>query len=79
MDVFNNVHLMAPPCNTGFRELGVVHLSSLPWPRFPRLREVAAPLRPSILPGETNAVHLLTDRAALPQIRVETLINYEIK
>ena len=40
-------------------------------------------LSPSTLPGETNALHLLTARAALPQIRVETLIgsqaNYEIK
>ena len=51
--------------------------------RLPRLHEVAAILSPSTLPGETNALHLLTARAALPQIRVETLIgsqaNYEIK
>ena len=48
-----------------------------------RLREVAALLSPSTLLGETNALHLLTARAALPQIRVETLIgsqaNCEIK
>ncbi len=35
------------------------------------------------LPGETNALHLLSTKAALPQIKVETLIgsqaNYEIK
>ena len=46
-------------------------------------REVAARLSPSTLPGETNALHLLTARAALPQIRVEKLIgsqaNYEIQ
>ena len=40
-------------------------------------------LSPSTLPGETNALHLLAARAALPQIRVEALIgsqaNYEIK
>ena len=45
--------------------------------------QVAALLSPSTLLGETNALHLLTARAALPQIRVETLIgtqaNYEIK
>ena len=44
---------------------------------------MAAFLSPSTLPGETNALHLLTARAALPQIRVETLIgsqtNNEIK
>ena len=44
---------------------------------------MAALLNPSPLPGETNALHPLTARAALPQIRVETLIgsqaNYEIK
>ena len=44
---------------------------------------MAALLSPSTLPGETNALHLLTARTALPQIRVETLIgsqaNYEIK
>ena len=32
-------------------------------------------LSPSTLPGETNALHLLTARAALPQIRVETQIG----
>ena len=44
---------------------------------------MAALLSPATLPGETNALHLLTARAALPQIRVETLIgsqaNYEIQ
>ena len=44
---------------------------------------MAAFLSPSTLPGETIALHLLTARAALPQIRVETLVgsqaNYEIK
>ena len=44
---------------------------------------MAALLSPSTLPGETNALHVLTAMAALPQIRVETLIgsqaNYEIK
>ena len=44
---------------------------------------MAALLSPTTLPGETNVLHLLTARAALPQIRVETLIgsqaNYEIK
>ena len=44
---------------------------------------MAALLSPSTLPGETNALHLLTARATLPQTRVETLIgsqaNYEIK
>ena len=44
---------------------------------------MAALLSPSTLPGETNALHLLTARAALPQIRVETPIgsqaNYEIE
>ena len=47
------------------------------------LREVAALLSPSTLTGKGIALHLLTARAALPQIRVETLIgsqaNYEIK
>ena len=42
---------------------------------------MAALLSPSTLPVETNALHLIA-RAALPQIRVETLIgshaNYEI-
>ena len=44
---------------------------------------MVALLSPSTLPGETNALHLLTARAALPQIRVEVLIrsqaNYDIK
>ena len=44
---------------------------------------MAALLSPSTLPGERDALHLLPARAALPQIRVETLIgsqaNYEIK
>ena len=44
---------------------------------------MAAVLSPSTLPGERNALHLLHARAALPQIRVELLIdtqaNYEIK
>ena len=44
---------------------------------------MAALLSYSTLPGEINALHLLTARAALPQIRVDTLIgsqaNYEIK
>ena len=44
---------------------------------------MAALLSPSTLPGETNALHLLTARAALPQIRVDILIgsqaNYEMK
>ena len=44
---------------------------------------MAAPLSPSTLPEETNVLHLLTARAALPQIRVETLIgpqaDYKIK
>ena len=44
---------------------------------------MAALLSHSTLPGETIALHVLTARAALPQIRVETLIgsqaNYEIK
>ena len=43
---------------------------------------MAALLSPSTLPGET-VLNLLPARAALPQIRVETLIgsqaNYEIK
>ena len=44
---------------------------------------MAAILSPSTLPGETNALHLLTARAVLPHIMIETLIgsqaNYEIK
>ena len=40
-------------------------------------------LSPSTLPGETNALHLLAAREALPQIRVETMFgtqaNYEMK
>ena len=44
---------------------------------------MAALLSPSTLPGETNALHLLTARAALRQIKVDMLIgyqaNYEIK
>ena len=44
---------------------------------------MAALLSPSTLPGETNALHLLAARVALPQIKVETLIgsqaNYEKK
>ena len=44
---------------------------------------MTALLGPSTLTGETNALHLLTARTALPQIRVETLIgsqaNYKIK
>ena len=44
---------------------------------------MAAPLSPSTLPEETDVLHVLPVRAALPQIRVETLIgsqvNYEIK
>ena len=44
---------------------------------------MAALFSPSTLPGETHALHLLTARAGLPQIRVATLIgsqaNYEIK
>ena len=44
---------------------------------------MAALLSPSTLSGETNALHLLTARASLPQIRVEMLIgfqnNYQIK
>ena len=43
---------------------------------------MAALLSHSSLPVETNALHLLTARAAIPQIIVETLIgsqaNYEI-
>ena len=42
-----------------------------------------ATLSPSTLPGERDALHLLPAKAALPQIRVDTLIgpqaNYEIK
>ena len=44
---------------------------------------MAALLSPSTLPGERDVLHLLPARAALPQIRVETLIgfqaNYDIK
>ena len=44
---------------------------------------MAALLNPSTLPGGRNALHVLPARAALPQIRVETLIgsqaNCEIK
>ena len=44
---------------------------------------MAALLSPSHLPGETMGLHFRPARAALPQIRVETLIgsqaNYEIK
>ena len=44
---------------------------------------MSALVSPSTLPGETSALHLLTARAALPQIRLETLIgsqvNYGIK
>ena len=44
---------------------------------------MAALVYPSTLPGERDALHLLTARAALPQISVETLIDsqakYEIK
>ena len=44
---------------------------------------MVALLSPSTLPRETNALHLLPARAALPQIRVETPVgcqaNYEIK
>ena len=36
---------------------------------------MAALLSPSTLPEETNALHLLTARVALPQIRVEMLIG----
>ena len=43
--------------------------------RLPRLREVGALLSPSTLSGEDNALHLLHARAALPHIRVETLIG----
>ena len=38
---------------------------------------MAAPLSLSTLPGQTNALNLLTARAALSQIRVETLIGYQ--
>ena len=59
-----------------------LRLVSLNWPRLPKLRELAAHSSPSTLPGETNVLDLLTARAALTQIRVETLIgfqaNYEI-
>ena len=48
-----------------------------------RLREMAALLRPSTSPGRNVGLHFRVARAALPQIRVETLIgaqaNYEIK
>ena len=44
---------------------------------------MAALLSPSSQPGERDVLHLLTTRAALPQIRVVTLmgshVNYEIK
>ena len=44
---------------------------------------MAALLRPSHPPGENVGLHFRSARAALPQIRVETLIgsqaNYEIK
>ena len=44
---------------------------------------MATLLSPSTVPGETNALHLLTARAALRHIRIETLIgpqaNYKIK
>ena len=44
---------------------------------------MAALISPSTLPGERDVMHLLPAKAALPQIRVETLIgyqaNYEIK
>ena len=44
---------------------------------------MAAFLSPSTLPGERDALHLLPARAALPQIKVETLIGsqaeFEIK
>ena len=47
------------------------------------LREVAAPLSLSHPHGERVGLHFRPARAALPQIRVETLIgsqaNYEIK
>ena len=52
-------------------------------PRLPRLRDVAALLSPSTLPGEIDVLHVLPAKAALSQIRVETLIasqaNFEIK
>ena len=54
--------------------------NSLGYQRSARWQHFEAP---STLPGETNALQLLTARAALPKIRVETLIgsqaNYEIK
>ena len=44
---------------------------------------MAAPLNPSHPPRENIGLHFRAARAALPQIRVETLIgsqaNYEIK
>ena len=44
---------------------------------------MAALLSSSPLPGERDVLHVVPARAALPQIRVETLIgsqaNYEIK
>ena len=44
---------------------------------------MAALLSPSHSPGENEGLHFRAARAALPQIRVETLIdsqdNYEIK
>ena len=71
--------MLAPHIHPG----GVLPMLALGYPRLPRLREVAALLSPSTLPGETNALHLLTARAALPQIWVDTLIGsqakYEIK
>ena len=42
---------------------------------MPRLRELAAFLSPSTLPGERDVLHLLPARAVLPQIRIETLIG----
>ena len=51
--------------------------------RLPRLRDVAAFLSPSTQPGERVGLHFRPTSAALPQIRVATLIgyqaNYEIK
>ena len=52
-----------------------LRLVSLNWPRLTKLREVAAYSSPSTLPGETNVLDLLTARAALTQIRVETLVG----
>ena len=43
---------------------------------------MAAPLSPTTLPGERDALHCVPTRAALPQIRLDTPIgsqaNYEI-